>query len=262
MAKTSSFHGPGRALRSIRRMQSTAAARAGLALLVGMSLGAAWGCGPKQAPSDIGYAAALAPPAPQVPGPDYRIAIGDELHIRFHYQPDQNEQLPVRPDGRISLATTGEIEAVGMTPAELARIIEQRSSGHLRDPEVTVVVTKVGQQQVYVGGEVARPGVVLLQPGMTPLQAVMQTGGFRPTAKRDSVVLITPSADGRFSASRVNMEQILEDGVPERVKLRANEVIYVPKTWVGNMNQVVDLYVRGLIPALPRVGVGYSLSNN
>jgi polysaccharide export outer membrane protein len=208
------------------------------------------------------FAAALAPPTPQTPGPDYRIGIGDELHIRFLYQPDQNEQLPVRPDGRISLGAAGEVEAVGLTPAELSAIIVERSSRRLRDPEVTVVVTKVGPQQVYVGGEVARPGVVVLQPGMTPLQAVMQTGGFRPTAKRDSVVLITPSADGRFAASRVNMQQVLEDGVPERVRLRANEVIFVPKTWVGNMNEVVDLYVRGLFPALPRVGVGYSLSNN
>ena len=235
----------------------------GRILLAGLSFGFTVACGPKQAPVDPAlYAAALAPPVPETAGPDYRIGVGDELHVRFIYQPDQNEQLPVRPDGRISLGAAGEIEVVGLTPSELSRVIERRSSSRLRDPEVTVVVTKIGPKQVYVGGEVARPGVVALQPGMTPLQAVMQTGGFRPTAKRDSVVLITPSGDGQFAASRMNMEQVLEEGVPERVRLRANEVIYVPKTWVGNMNEVVDLYVRGLIPALPRVGVGYSLSNN
>ena len=59
----------------------------------------------------------------------------------------------------------------------------------------------------------------------------------------------------------MNLQQVVEDGVPERVRLRANEVVFVPKSWIGNMNEVVDLYVRGLIPALPRVGVGYSLSN-
>lgn len=220
-------------------------------------------CGARRPPVDpTAYAAALAPPTPQAPGPDYRIGIGDELHIRFLYQPDQNEQLPVRPDGRISLATTGQIDAVGLTTGELERIVVERSSSRLRDPEVTVIVTKVGPQNVYVGGEVVRPGVVALQPGMTPLQAVMQTGGFRDTAKRDSVVLITPSADGKFAASRVNMQQVLEDGIPERVRLRPNEIVYVPKTWIGDMNEVVNLYVRGLIPVLPRVGVGYSLSNN
>jgi protein involved in polysaccharide export with SLBB domain len=233
-------------------------AAAALSLVLGLLAG----CGARRAPATDLQAAALTPPAPGTPGPEYHIAIGDELHIRFLYQPDNNEQLPVRPDGRISLGVTGEMEVVGLTPTELERLIVEKASTRLRDPEVTVVVTKVGDKYVYVGGEVLRPGVVTLQPGMTPLQAVMQTGGFRPTAKRDSVVLITPSPDGKFQASRMNLQQVVEDGVPERVRLRANEVVFVPKSWIGNMNEVVDLYVRGLIPALPRVGVGYSLSGN
>jgi protein involved in polysaccharide export with SLBB domain len=233
-------------------------AAAALSLVLGLLAG----CGARRAPATDLQAAALTPPAPGIPGPEYHIAIGDELHIRFLYQPDNNEQLPVRPDGRISLGVTGEMEVVGLTPTELERLIVEKASTRLRDPEVTVVVTKVGDKYVYVGGEVLRPGVVTLQPGMTPLQAVMQTGGFRPTAKRDSVVLITPSPDGKFQASRMNLQQVVEDGVPERVRLRANEVVFVPKSWIGNMNEVVDLYVRGLIPALPRVGVGYSLSGN
>src|SRR5262245_29536872 len=219
------------------------------------------GCGPRHAPLDPRPAAALVPPQPATAGPEYRIAVGDELHVRFTYQPDNDEQLPVRPDGRISLRTTGEIDVVGMTPADLEQVIVERSSAKLRDPEVTVIVTKIGEQHVYVGGEVTRPGVVILTPGMTPLQAVLQQGGFRATAKRDSVVLITPSTDGKFQASRINLQQVVEDGVLERVRLRPNEVVFVPKSWIGNMNDVVDLYVRGLIPALPHIGVGYSLSN-
>jgi hypothetical protein len=95
---------------------------------------------------------------------------------------------------------------------------------------------------------------------MTLLQAVLQTGGFRRTARLDSVLLLTPGADGKFSAARVDMDQVVNSGVPERVRLRPDAVVYVPQTWIGEMNDVVDLYVRGLIPALPRVGVGYSLS--
>ena len=99
-------------------------------------------------------------------------------------------------------------------------------------------------------------------PGMTPLQAIMEQGGFMPTAKRDSVVLIVPTADGKFAASRINLEQVLTDGVAERVRLRPNAIVFVPKTWIANANDVVDLWVRGLIPALPKVGVGYSLNNS
>jgi protein involved in polysaccharide export with SLBB domain len=204
--------------------------------------------------------AALAPAPPPEAGVEYRIQSGDELHIRFPYQPDVNEEVPVRPDGRITLQTTGELVVAGMTPSALQDLIVQKSSHRLRNPEVVVVVTKVAEQRVYVGGEVLKPGYVVLQPGMTPLQAVVQTGGFRQTAKLDSVLLLTPGPGGKFSAARMNMDQVVTDGVPERVRLHPGDVVYVPTTWIADMNIVVDQYVRGLIPALPRVGVGYSLS--
>lgn len=206
--------------------------------------------------------AALLPPAPAAPGPTYRIQAGDELHVRFLYQPELNEHLPVRPDGRISLAATGEIDAVGLTPVELEQRIVERSRHRLRDPVVTVIVTKVGEVRVYVGGEVQRPGYVVLRPDMTLLQAVLQTGGFRKTAKRESVLLLSPGPDGQGHAARVDMAQVVDDGVPERVRLKPNDIVYVPPTWIADMNVVVDQWVRGLIPALPRVGVGYSLNSD
>ena len=204
--------------------------------------------------------AALEPAAAPEPSLEYRIQSGDELNVRFPYQPDVNEQLPVRPDGRITLATTGELVVAGMTPSELQDLIIKKSSSKLRNPDVVVIVTKVAEQRVYVGGEVRKPGYVTLLPNMTPLQAVVQTGGFRETAKLDSVLLMTPGPGGKFSAARMDMDQVVNDGVAERVRLHPGDVVYVPTTWIADMDIVVDQYVRGLIPALPRVGVGYSLS--
>ena len=71
---------------------------------------------------------ALQPPQPPEPGPTYRIQLGDDLHVRFTYQPEMNEQVPVRPDGRISLVSTGEIDAVGHTPPELERVIVETTA--------------------------------------------------------------------------------------------------------------------------------------
>lgn len=203
--------------------------------------------------------AILLPAAPPVPGPAYVIQVGDELHVRFLYQPELNEKLPVRPDGRISLAATGEIEAVGLTPLELERRIAERSRHRLRDPVVTVIVTKVGETGVFVGGEVVKPGYVVLRPDMTLLQAVLQSGGFRKTAKRESVLLLSPGPDGRGYAARVNMAQVVDEGVPERVRLKPNDIVYVPSTWIADMNVVVEQWVSGLIPGLPR-GMNYRLN--
>src|SRR5438067_1692532 len=126
-------------------------------------------CGHRAPASSAVMLPALQPPQPPEPGPTYRIQLGDELHVRFTFQPEMNEQVPVRPDGRISLVSTGEIDAVGHTPPELERVIVERSSAHLRNPEVTVIVTKLGEQRVYVGGEVLTPGYIPLRAGMTSL---------------------------------------------------------------------------------------------
>ncbi len=217
------------------------------------------GCG--QPPmTRIGTIPALQPSPPTEPGPDYRIQLGDQLTIRFPFQPDMNADVPVRPDGRITLAPTGEIVAVGLTSTELEEQITSRASEHLRNPQVTVVVTKTGTQLVYIGGEVGHPGAVVLVPGMTLLQAVLGSGGFKTTARRDSVLLIVPTPDGRFETARVNLQSVIDATALERVRMRPNEVIYVPKTWIADMDDVVNLYVAGLIPALPNVGVGASLS--
>src|SRR4029077_6394702 len=99
------------------------------------------------------------------------------------------------------------------------------------------------EQRVYVGGEVGKPGYVPLLAGMTPLQAVLQTGGFRKTAKLDSVLLLTPGTDGQFSAARVDMQQVVAEGVPERVRLHPNDVLYVPATWIADADVFIDQWV-------------------
>lgn len=234
----------------------------GLILLTAAA--AAWlpGCARSGPQAAAVQAAALMQPAPEALAEEYRIGVGDELHVRFTYQPEMNEEVPVRTDGRITLATTGEIVAAGLTPKELEDRIVAESASRLRDPEVRVIVTKMGEKRVYVGGEVGRAGYVTLQPGMTPLQAVLHAGGFLRTAKLDSVLLLSPGRGGDMTAARMNMRQVVEEGVPERVRLAAGDVIFVPSTWISDMNDVVNLYVRGLIPVLPRVGAGYSLNSN
>jgi protein involved in polysaccharide export with SLBB domain len=227
--------------------------------LVGIGLVLAIGCGGHSRSAAGPVPPILLPPAPAVPGPSYRIQVGDELHIRFLYQPDMDEKLPVRPDGRISLVSTGELAVVGLTSADLEKLVAERSAARLRNPEVTVILTKVGDQRVYVGGEVEKPGFVSLRPEMTPLQAVLESGGFRKSAKMNSVLILTPAQNGTFSAARVDMAQVVQSGVPERVRLQPDTVVFVPATWISDMNDVIDQYVRGLIPSLPRVGVGHSL---
>jgi protein involved in polysaccharide export with SLBB domain len=201
-------------------------------------------------PSEQTYALTQAP----VARPDYRLQVGDRLNIKFPYHGRNNQELPVRPDGKISLEVTGELTAEGLTPVELQDVIKERSLRFLKNPEVVVVVTQVGDRRAFVGGEVGHPGYVAVADGMTPLQAVFAAGGFKDTARKDSVLYIARGSNGAYQASRVDLDAVVRNGEPETVRLNGNDVVYVPATRIANMNTFVDQYVRKLLPVDSRAG--------
>ena len=190
---------------------------------------------------------------------DYRLQVNDRLHIKFPYQPRASQELPVRPDGKISLDVTGEIVAEGLTPRELEELIKEKASSHLLDPAVVVIVTGIGDRRAYVGGEVGKPGFVVVQDGMTPLQAVMAAGGFKDTAQRDSVLYIARSTTGDYRASRVDLEDVVRNGVPETVRLAGNDVVYVPASRIANLGLFVKQYIRDVMPVDSRAGASAAL---
>ncbi len=185
---------------------------------------------------------------------EYRLMAGDKIAIKFPYHHARDQELPVRPDGKISLDVTGEILAEGLTPLELAEIVKEKSSRYLRNPEVVVIVTGIGDRRVYVGGEVNRPGFVTVQEGMTPLQAVMAVGGFKETAQKKDVLYIARGSNGEYNASRVDLEDAVKNGAPEVVRLTGNDIVFVPATRIANAGIFVKQYIRDLLPVESRAG--------
>jgi protein involved in polysaccharide export with SLBB domain len=105
----------------------------------------------------------LTPMASQLPASqsDYIVQVGDTLNIKFYYHPDHDlRDLVVRPDGKLLLPLVGDMQAAGLTPEQLAENIAQRYSFTLREPKVAVDVKTANTGQVYVGGEVQRPGII------------------------------------------------------------------------------------------------------
>lgn len=206
-------------------------------------------------PPDETYALTLMP----VARPEYRLQAGDRLNVKFPYHGRSNQELPVRPDGKITLDVTGDIVAEGLTPHELEELIKQKASGRLKEPEVIVIVTSTGNRKAYVGGEVGKPGYVAVDEGMTPLQAVLAAGGFKDTAKKDSVLYIARGADGSYHSSRVDLNDVVRNGAPETVRLSGNDIVFVPATRIANANAFVDQYIRKLMPVDSRAGATAAL---
>jgi len=185
----------------------------------------------------------------------YRLQPGDLLRVKFLYHPELDVKVPVRPDGVVTLQMAGDIHAAGLKTAELENIIKERTSDRLREPEVSVLVAQLGDRKVYVGGEVRIPGFVAFHEGMTPLQAVMDRGGFTDTARIDSVLRLSPMRSD-YQGTRLDFTKPLSTGIPEQTRLAAGDVLYVPRTFIGDVDTFVRLYIKEVLPIPPRVGAG------
>lgn len=143
----------------------------------------------------------------------YLLQVGDKLDIRFFYSNELDQQLIIRPDGRISLQLIGEMQAAGVAPEELQQDIRERYTGILRRPEVTVIVTQFSPPKAFVSGEIKRPEEIVLTPGLTVLQAIARTGGFTPDAELENVVVLRYRKDQPPRFYRLNLEAFLDQGL-------------------------------------------------
>lgn len=193
------------------------------------------------------------------PARDYRIQPGDQLDIKFFYNAELNEQVLVRPDGRISLQLAPEILAAGVTPAELTEQLRTKYSTVIEKPEIVVIVRSFSAQRVYVDGEVVRPGIVPLTDALTLTQAISQAGGFKDSARKGEIVIVRRSADGKASYTIVDVEKVMDGSdMPQDIALLSYDLVYVPKSKISNVNVWVDQYLRRNIP-IP-IGAGYNLN--
>jgi protein involved in polysaccharide export with SLBB domain len=195
---------------------------------------------------------AFVPPTPSEPPAEYVIQRGDTLSVKFYYHSDQDQEVVVRPDGKIPLSLGMDTQAAGLTSAQLAEEITQRYSANLRDPKVTVSIKALNPRGIYVGGEVGRPGFVPYRPGMTALQAIFDAGGAKNTAKVSDVVLIQRSVDDRYRASKVNLEKVMSQGdLSGDLPLGPSDIVFVPRTAVANANLFVEQYIINMLPVRP-----------
>lgn len=174
---------------------------------------------------------------------------GDVLEIKFPYWPDLNEEQAIRPDGRIALQHLGDVEVAGRTPEEVHQDLLTRYAAVLRKPELNVAVKSYASQQVYVGGEVQKPGAVPIQGGrLTLADAIFQSGGFVKESARLKSVIVVRQRDGKQYARALDLKRVLNGQQSEPFNLEPYDIVYVPRTKIDRVNQWVDKYINKVIP--------------
>ena len=169
---------------------------------------------------------------------EYVIGPGDRLGVFVYDQPQLTlNDVPVRPDGRVSTPLVSDGPAAGKPPAELAADLSKRLEKYVRDPNVTVIVHEfVGpfDRQVRVIGEAADPQAIPYREHMTVLDVMIQTKGLTRFAAGNSAVIVRRAAAGSSATTRipVRLSDLVKDGdIAQNVEMRPGDTLIIPQSW-------------------------------
>lgn len=158
----------------------------------------------------------------------YKIGAQDILKIDVWREDQLTRTVPVRPDGKISLPLLNDVQAVGLTPMELANAIREELKKYITNPQVTVTVTEINSKRIYVTGEVTKAGAYQLLPHMTVLQALSGSGGFTAFARIKNVYVLR-TENGKPTKIPFNYKEAIKGKNPEQnIELQAGDVVVVP----------------------------------
>ena len=164
---------------------------------------------------------------------DFLLGPEDVLEITVWRNQDLSRQTVVRPDGMVSMPLIGDVQASGMTATQLAAKIADRLKEFKESPAVSVSVKEVNSYNVFILGEVQKPGKYQLKSHTSVLQAIALAGGFTLYASKNKMQVVTSEAngDGRPHEIRIPVrydELLSGKGERGNFVLKSGDIVVVP----------------------------------
>jgi polysaccharide export outer membrane protein len=181
--------------------------------------------------------------------PIYTVGIGDVLSVRLREGVKLTEyDATVMSTGTIVISFI-EVEAAGHTIEEIREKAQTELSTYIRDFSVDLIPREWREKKVFILGEVKNPGVYNLSAGLTVLQALTMAGGYKNTAVLKDMRIIRGDLD-KPKLIRVNMKKTAKGKDAKDVLLAQNDVIFVPRSAIGDWNNFINLYIRPTMEVL------------
>ena len=145
---------------------------------------------------------------------EYVVGVEDRLTIAVWREPELARSVVVRPDGKITFPLVGDIQAAGKTAAQLDTQITAALADFIKEPVVTVIVEEINNFKIYMIGEVARQGEIVLRRRTRLLQAIALAGGLTPYADKSKLTVIRDE-DGREVRINIDYRKVASGERPE-----------------------------------------------
>jgi polysaccharide export outer membrane protein len=162
----------------------------------------------------------------------YRIGPADLLEVSVYQEKDLERKVRVSPDGVITMPLAGSVKVAGLGVVEAEQALTERLKRFLIAPQVSIFIAEYGNKQVYVLGEVAKPGSYALptEAGLTVIEAITLAGGFSQYAAPDKTRIIRKKPGGSSNIP-IDISAVTKRGDKSKdLQLEPNDVVYVPES--------------------------------
>ncbi len=164
---------------------------------------------------------------------EYKIGVGDQLRINVWKNEELSSEVPVRPDGKISLPLVGDINAQGLSALQLSANITTSLKAFIRSPQVNIIVLDAGSVdyllRVRVTGAVSTPRSIPHRDGMTVLDLVLEAGGPTEFASANRAKLFR-KVNGEVKTYPIRLNDILKKGrLQTNYTLAPSDIVIVPE---------------------------------
>lgn len=178
-------------------------------------------------------APAAYPVKPFVLGP------GDGIDINIWRNDDLNRSIQIGPSGNIFLPLVGEVQAQGMTVAQLREELTRSYAAYLKSPKIDINISTIASLKVHVLGQVSSPGTIEINGPITLWEAISKSGGFTDDANREHLLIIrneNGAAHGRVVS--LNLDTLFNKGVVNQISyLQPDDVIYVAERRIASFEK-------------------------
>lgn len=157
----------------------------------------------------------------------YVVGPGDALNVMVWKEPGLSGTVTVRPDGFITLPLVNEVQVVGLTTEKLRATIEQKYREYVTDAYVTVRVEKIASSEIFLIGEVGKPGAYIAAGNDTVLQLLTRAGGLTPFASRHKIRILRRAGE-KITEYVVDYDAIVDGDLKQDILLRPGDRIVVP----------------------------------
>lgn len=163
----------------------------------------------------------------------YKIGVDDQVNVNVWGNPDLSVEMPVRPDGKITIPLIGDVLAAGKEPEEVASKIKKRLSAYVIDPNVTVIISELRSHEflsrIRVTGAVVNSLSMPFRPGMTVIDAVLEAGGVNEFAAPNRTKLHRKKSSS-MKVFDIRLEDVMEDGnLQTNMLLKPGDIITIPE---------------------------------